>query len=240
MKTVHHSRFSFTLVEMIVAMGILSVLTVLLFSVLSETTRAINMSSGRTKVYTELRVVIDQFSRDLQQTVDDDRFNCFQGVASNDIHFVSTIDNNTGNEEAEIGYIYYARSNWLLKTVQFSQKGNPLSLNGNWNVGDAQAGIGAWGNDWRTTPDTNATIGTEYVVVLEGVRHFSVSYLNTNFVSAGTSWDFTGQGKRLPSYVITTIGLCDPQDVIRYRGAANVPPELVRWFTNQVFLPRQQ
>lgn len=235
---------------MIVAMGILSVLTVLLFSVLSETTRAINMTSGRTKVYTDLRVVIDQMSRDLQQTVDDDRYNCFQGISSNEFHFVATLDNNTGNEEAEVGYYYHAGSNALMKSVQFSQKGNPLALNANWNIGDAQAGVGSWGNDWETTPATNTW--TEYVIVLEGVRHFSVCYLNTNFGlafgsypadihnAANTTWDFNTQSKRLPSYVITTIGLCDPQDVIRYRGAANVPTNMVRWFTNQVFLPRQQ
>jgi type II secretory pathway pseudopilin PulG len=231
-----HNRKSFTLVEMIVAMGVLSILTVLLFSVLSETSRVISMSTGRTRVYTDLRVVIDQFSRDLQQAVDDDRYNCFRGE-SDRIHFVATIDNNTGNEEAEVGYYYTANTGpaayqyQLCKSLQFSRKSG--TNNADWDVGICQTnGSGSF----YTTPAVTDT--TQYATVLEGVVSLSFIFRTTNGTSV-TPWYFTNQAKRLPAYVESRIGICDPQDVIRYRGVANVPAAMVRYFTNIVYLPKQ-
>lgn len=224
MKTIRQNDMSFTLVEMIVAMGVLSILTFLLFSVLNETSRAISMSSGRTRVYTDLRVVVDQLSRDLQQAVDDDRYDCFRGLTS-ELHFVATIDNNTGNEEAEVGYYW---SNFtLLKSVQFSKRNG--SNNALWNIPS---------NLWWNTPAPGDA--SNYIAILENVQSFRFTYYDTNFNPVLSNWFFASQGNQLPAYIRTVIGVCDPQDVIRYRGISSVPSPLIRWFTNQVYVPRQQ
>lgn len=227
-------RMSFTLVEMIVAMGVLSILTVLLFTVLSETSKAITLSSGRSKIYTDLRVVVDQMARDFQQSVDDDRYNCFHGY-SNRVHFVATIDNNTGNEEAEVGYYYYIGSNMLLKSVQFSKKGYPSTANSDWQIGTAQTNAAT---TWETSPATNNF--AEYVTVLENVKHVEFQYRDTNFTLVAPPWLFTSRSSNLPAYVRIIIAVADPNDVIRYRGMNNVSWTLVRWFTNEVYLPRRQ
>lgn len=226
MKKITSTKFSFTLVEMIVAMGVLSILTFLLFSVLNETSRAITMSSGRTKIYSDLRVVVDQICRDLQQSIVDARYTCFIGKAS-EMHFVSTIDNNTGNEEVEVGYFFDATSNTLLKTLQFSLRAG--TNNPNWDI------TNSWvtkTTNWAGTPTTGDR--TNYTAVLEGVRSVTFKYMSTNDTVSAT-WI----SNQVPAYVETSIGICDPQDVIRFRGAANVSSNLIRYFTNIVFLPRQ-
>ena len=233
MKTSRQNDMSFTLVEMIVAMGVLSILTFLLFSVLNETSRAILMSSGRTRVYTDLRVVVDQLSRDLQQSVDDNRYNCFRGFTS-ELHFVATIDNNTGNEEAEVGY-FWSNNFTLCKSVQFSQKKS--SNNALWDIGAAQTNGPSY--DWWSLPKLGDS--SNYVAILENVRSVRFTYLDTNFNPVvGSNWLFSSQGNQLPAYIQTVFGVCDPQDVVRYQGVSAVDSKLVRYFTNQVYLPRQQ
>ena len=221
--------FSFTLVEMVVAMGVLSILTYLLFTVLNETAKVVTLNTGKTKVYTDVRIAMDLLNRDLQQTVDDNYRRCFfasTASGSNRIHFIATIDNNTGNEDAEIGYVYTAASNKLMKCVEFWSYAGVT--NANW---DSMSNT----NTWYNTP----TIGyaPNYIHVIDNVRdcQFRFSRDSSNWV---TSWDYSANTNLLPAYVYTTITVCDPQDVIRYRGIANVPTNLNRTFTNVVFLPR--
>ena len=233
MKTTRQNERSFTLVEMIVAMGVLSILTFLLFSVLNETTRAISMSAGRTRVYTDLRVVVDQLSRDLQQSVKDNRYNCFYG-RSNAVIFVATIDNKTGNEEAEVGYIWNSSNFTFCKSLQFSMR-NSIA-NTNWEISEAQTNSGT---QWQNTPKTNNIDLNEYVTILDNVQSVRFVYRDTNFAT-NTTWTFISKGSNLPAYVQTVISVCDPQDVIRCRGVPFVPTSRLRVFTNEVYVPRQQ
>ena len=233
MKTTRQNERSFTLVEMIVAMGVLAILTFLLFSVLNETTRAISMSAGRTRVYTDLRVVVDQLSRDLQQSVKDNRYNCFYGYPYR-LNFVATIDNNSGNEEAEVGYIWNSSNFTFCKSLQFSTR-NSIA-NTNWEISEAQTNSGT---QWQNTPATNNPDVNEYVSILDNVQSVVFTYRDTNF-NTNATWVFFSKGSNLPAYVQTVISVCDPQDVIRYQGVASVPSWLLRTFTNEVYVPRQQ
>lgn len=166
------TSLSFTLVEMIVALAVLSILTVILFSVLSEVSRAISLSSGRTGAFTDAQIVLDQLSRELQQAVNDPHYKCFVGH-SNEIHFVATIDNNSGDEDAAVGYCFrpFTATNnpyCLAKTLQFSTKVNKAA-NDNWLVGAARTNdLIRW---WDNKPPLD-----QYVTVLENVRSVSFDY----------------------------------------------------------------
>ncbi len=231
---------TFTLVEMIVAMGVLAILTALLFTVLNETSRLTSQTMGRSKVFTDVRVVMEQYARELQEAVSDPQRQCFWSgniSGTNGTHWIATIDNNTGNEDVEVHYIFDSTTYTVRKCLEFWTTNG--FANQYWDCTNGNT-------TWYTGANGPSVSGSsEYVTVLEGVLNFTNRF-STNRSVAGAwanTWDYRSSASgrsNLPAYVETTLQIFDPQDLVRYRGAANIPTNQVRTFTIVTFLPRQQ
>jgi prepilin-type N-terminal cleavage/methylation domain-containing protein len=237
----------FTAMELLVATALLAVMTGLLFTMVASITDITTYNYGRSTVFQDSRVIIDQMGRELQQAVP---YVTTDGLTTNDIflgvsslfgaelHFVAVIDNNRGREEAEVHYLWDG-SNTLYKSIVFS---------GDTNV----AGVPIWDfadntpikPDWFRTP-TNSydTIDPKYVPVLEGVLSMELNFWTNSpprEADVLTSW-LVNPRNQIPNYVRVRIETLDPHLVRRYGGAINVPLSLTnsaRTFSFLTFLPR--
>jgi len=215
---------SYTLVEMIVAMAVLGILSALLFTVLNETSNAINSTVGRAASYTDARTIMDQINRELQESVSDTRFQCFFG-ATNELHFLATIDNNTGHDECEVGYCFTNHA--LLKSMVFANDTT------NWDVTTVST-------NWYLTPSTaNANY---YTQILTNVYDVSWKFFDVSGGPVAAPYQFFANSNTLPAYVVTTIKFYDEQDARRFGyswAQLNAAPatNYLRIFTNVVYLP---
>jgi hypothetical protein len=201
-----------------------------LFSVLNETSRITTSTMGKTRSTAELRLVVDQLLRELQSAVDDNSRQCFfasSNATAIELHFLATIDNNTGNEDAEIHYYYRQSEGKLYKDMEFWTIGG--STNSMWNTTSSTWYSGASGPTWPTN----------YIAVLDNIKSLRIQYSVSENSGFQDAWNYTTSSLNNPGFVQITFVYCDLPDVIRYRGIANVPSYL--WRTNRsiVYLPRR-
>ncbi len=229
---------AFTLVEMLVAVALLAMISSLLFFSLDQVSRAAAGGLGKATMYQDLRTVTDQMGRELQQAiplvavtsvgVTNNIFVAGAYTTEQHLHFVATIDNNTGHEEVEVHYVYdgtnalwkaltyYGSAFWDFQTVQSSC---------DFNTG------------WDQTPTLSAP--DQYAPVLLGVKALTFEFTSsTNSVLP--YWK--NEKYNLPAYVRVSLLVFD-SSILRRWGSAHLVPDSL---TNQarrteffVQLPRQ-
>lgn len=240
-----HSPFSilnsspgFTIIEMLAAIAILTILSALLFSSLNMVTKTTSAEMGRSTIYQDARIVIDQMGRELQAAVPivadiggGTESNIFQASSrsisgESSIHFVAAIDNSTERNEVEVHY-YYDGDNTLYKSLVFYDSGFNWDFESNFN--------------WINTPKLPTRpipADCKYAPILEGVKSFTFQIWTDLALPPLTSW----QAKRsdIPAYVRITIEAYDPNIIRRWKSARLVgkaQANLVRSFSSLVILP---
>jgi prepilin-type N-terminal cleavage/methylation domain-containing protein len=246
---VPRSAKAFTLTEILVACAIMGILSVILFSALSEVTNVISLAQGKTTTYQDVRTVMEQMSRELQQAIPYDNpdhvptfvaTNSYvTGVSDGHLHFIAVIDNTSGQEEVEVHYIYDGE-NTLYKALVPYGSGSSA-----WDI-DAGPSSG-WLPDrwWRDTPDwspysTVLKSSTFYTPVLDGVKSFQF-LVWTNTVTPCAHGIYppcfnttipigaanacihaqSWQTNMLPAYIQVNLEVFDGQVIRRWGTAAN-------------------
>ncbi|MCK5706182.1 MAG: prepilin-type N-terminal cleavage/methylation domain-containing protein [Candidatus Aureabacteria bacterium] len=109
------SRKGFTLIEMMVAFTMLSLLIYTLFSVFNSVSVSYDMANRKTDVFQNARAVLDQISREIKGAVRDPlfAFYIFKGSSGwcpnsigDELHFITSWNTNTGQvtDIVELGY----------------------------------------------------------------------------------------------------------------------------------------
>jgi prepilin-type N-terminal cleavage/methylation domain-containing protein len=249
------SEGGFTLVEMLVSTALLSLIAGLLFFSLDQVSRATSGGLGKATQYQDLRTAVDQISRELQQAIPYVAVDSFgstnsiflgkctwPNVGNSDgdaeMHFVATIDNNTGYEEVEVHYRYDG-TNALWKCLTYyggtnSSSGWDFQTDGQFNTG-----VGITMGKWARTPTFDNSMN-DYAPILYGVKaaHFEFSS-STNSGSFNETW--LAQRQAIPGYIRITLSTYDSA-VLRRWGSANFVPNtqtnLLRTIQFFVQLPR--
>lgn len=229
----HQRDSAFTLIEMLAAMALLGLISSLLFFSLDQVTRATTQGLGKSTMYQDARTVIDQMSRELQQAIPYVAIipppPAIGGATNNifiaetlpppspsQIHFVATIDNNTGYEEAEVHY-YYDGSNTLYKA---------LTLYGTniWDFQDNPILGGTGPGSWDQTPLPPPPIPgptDPYAPVLDGVQSLSFNFWTNSPLSGDIPVNlWLAKKNSIPAYVEVTLVVYDA-NVIRRWGSAD-------------------
>lgn len=248
---------AFTLVEMLVAVALLGMIASLLFFSLDQVSRATASGLGKATMYQDLRTVADQMSRELQQAIPFVAVDGFgntnsifvgrttlpQGTAGNDaqVHFVATIDNNTGYEEVEVHYMYDG-TNTLWKAFAYGSTNTTTA----WDFQSPSAfdnGLpGIASGTWGRTP---LPYSTDYSPVLYGVKsctfQFSSDPATLTNSNVALTKDWLGRGPSIPSYVKVSLVVFDAAVLRRWGSADQVPVSLTNLARSSTFfvqLPR--
>jgi type II secretory pathway pseudopilin PulG len=241
------SQAGFTVLEMLIACLLLSILSIMLFQALDNVTRITSRFQGKGAIYQDTRVVLDQLTRDLQQAMPYttsipglEAFRAKHGgprVAS-ELHFVASIDNPKGSEETEVHY-YYDGVNTIWKTtVLFAPP----------TYWDIDVNLGWYGTP--SLPMGGAPSGGQqydYYPILEGVDSFTFKYWTNNIpmkipaLVADNEWK--NMGDHIPAYFEAKIAMFDRYQLRRWgtaeniRTAASIQTNLMENFTIKVQLP---
>jgi prepilin-type N-terminal cleavage/methylation domain-containing protein len=250
---------AFTLVEMLAAVALLGMIASLLFFSLDQVSRATANGIGKATTYQDLRTAVDQMSRELQQAIPfvavsgSDTNSIFlgktavpQGTTGNksEVHFVATIDNNTGYEEVEVHY-YYDGTNALWKAFGYYDGTNASTVwdfqNGV-NFNNSASGINV--SSWALTPAyPNAPLDPDssYAPVLSGVKACSFEFSSsTNTALFVDTW--LDHKQAIPGFVRVTLVTFDASVLRRWGSADKVPNALTNQARTTQFLvqlPRQ-
>jgi type II secretory pathway pseudopilin PulG len=140
----------FTLLELILAMGILSVIMVLMLSFFSAAQKVWMTSSANAEIYENARVAMDLMTRDLQSALYNNE-NSTKGIypfwheSDNRINFISATNVGDANDISNIREVKYARSDGTI-TPDDLRNGTPLkagwlvrSVTGDFSIDPADA-----------------------------------------------------------------------------------------------------
>ena len=249
----------FTIVEMLAATALLSMIAIILFSALNTVTSITARGTAAAFQSQDTRMIVDQMSREIQQAipyvasvagVNNDIFRAFntvnaQGKTEADLHFVAVLDNNTGHEEAAIHYVYDG-TNTIRKCIDlYGRKFYP---------GEVTAWTFATDPLWINSPSYNPgdPDNYNYQPILEGVKSMTFEVWSKNSSppateSAGLPPEYdewpAGKAQEIPAYVRINIQSYPP-DVIRRWGSADKVTGLqtnsLRYNSFLIHLPRSQ
>lgn len=248
---------AFTLVEMLVSTALLGLIASLLFFSLDQVSRATSGGLGKATMYQDVRTTVDQMSRELQQAIpyvavdgSGATNNIFLGktaawpqnhtaTCDAQMHFVATIDNNTGYEEVEVHYMFDG-TNTLWKALTYYGGTNSdwdFQKDVNFNTSLNGINVGSWA---RTPIPYDISASQPYAPVLNGVWACRFEFSSsTNSASFSDSW--LGNHQAIPGYVRVTLMVFD-SSILRRWGSANKVPNtqtnLVRTIEFLVQLPR--
>ena len=173
-------RGGFTILELLAAMTILSMLVVMLVATFSQASRSWLQAENRVETYGQARAALDFMTKELTQTVTTTN-SSFLGSA-NGMAFVAAVNTNGGMDL--VGVSYQLNNNNLTRGVL------------------AYSSAAAAPSTW-----TNLVSGVN--TVAENVVSLTLSY-DGNGTSGNASWDSTGTGAgRAPAGVQITIGIID-------------------------------
>lgn len=246
MKPLKSRAAGFTVLEMLIATLLLSILSIMLFQALDNVTRVTSRFQGKGAVYQDTRVVMDQITRDLQQALiyssaipGFDSFYAKDGGSRKptELHFIASIDNPKGSEETEVHY-YYDGENTLWKTTVLF---DPPTY---WDI-DVNLG---WHNSPPLPLGGSPAGGQQYdyYPILEGVDSFTIRmWTNTTAKTKAeiTGGEWKGKGSEIPSYVEASIEMFDRYQLRRWgtaakiRSASAIQTNLLQNFTIMVQLP---
>lgn len=198
------ARTPMTMVEIIAAMAILSVLLLLLAQFFHGTQIIWRTTNSRSRVYEEARLIFDVINRDLQSMVVDDQqghqinytIPAFTGHPSSEVDFAFISNSGVGTKSAdyvpmiEVGYKYDSTEYTLTRRVT-----RMISDGGDWDfvnqTPSTWAGSGSWSGD-------DAVLG-------EGVHSITFDVFQS-LDTLATETDST----TLPLYVRVNLALFDP------------------------------
>ncbi len=263
MKSHRKTEPGFTLLELLAAMGVLSVMVVMLFAAFSEASRAWLIAENRVETFTQARAALDLMSRELTQA-----------IATTNISFLGR-----ATKVAFIAPISTSPSDLVdLEEVVYQWNGSNLVR----QVTPASAAGGVWDFYPDAThpnnPQTWPTTANAPVSVADRIVSFKLSYVHTNgMVEAfwnstglsGPAWSgipdsnsavaFIGapgaMGYRPPAGVQITIGIVDARAATRLQAiitppgvtnASNITPytnmlnQVTKFFTTFVAIPNRQ
>ena len=125
----------FTLLELILAMGILMVIMVIMLSFFSAAQKAWMTTSANAEIYENARVAMDLMTRDLQATLYNDEISTrgiypFWHESDNRINFISATNVGDAGDVSNIREVKYARSNGNLAASPLTQEDLPSTVLG--------------------------------------------------------------------------------------------------------------
>ena len=132
-------RNPFTLLELILAMGILMVIMVIMLSFFSAAQKAWMTSSANSEIYENARVAMDLMTRDLQAALYNDE-NSTKGIypfwheSDSRISFVSSTNVGGAADTSNVREVKYARSNGTLTQEDLPLASGATVLKGGWLV----------------------------------------------------------------------------------------------------------
>jgi len=237
------ARRNFTLVELLTAMAVLSILMLMLFQFFSSAQRAWSAMETNTRIYENARIVLEVITRDLQSAVasnEDGRKIPFYvgpdgaGGVGNQIGFISRVEGNN-DVQADLCEIVYSWTNVVgSPNYQYQFRRS--------RVCDRNSG-GAVNNAWDFYNKTDAswvTTGLTPQQVIPGVLALSftcVYSLPNPYTSTNPTTNYIIDANRaipvLPKAVLVNLTLCDEK-------LLNAPAQLrdrsKRTFTKMIYL----
>ncbi len=131
----------FTLLELILAMGILTVIMVIMLSFFSAAQKAWMASSANAEIYENARVAMDLMTRDLQAALYNDD-NSTQGIypfwheSDSRINFITVTTVGDSTDTSNVREVKYARSDGRISSPKMTldDLGNGAELKGGWLV----------------------------------------------------------------------------------------------------------
>jgi hypothetical protein len=211
----HSVRSAFTVLEMMITCALLSVISLLLFQALDNVSRITSRFQSKGMIYQDTRVVIDQLSRELQQAVPYSGppaiFRAKSGATA-ELHFIALIDNNKGQDEAEVHYLYNDSKGELTKSIVFYD----ADSTGYWDIIDNPT-------LWMDSPTKLAGGKYGYHTILDGID--SIKFQMWDAYPAGgnfslgfiTDTDVASEAE-IPAYMEVTIVMFDREVWRKYKG----------------------
>ena len=222
----------FTILELLAAMTILSMLVVMLVATFNQASRSWLQAENRVETYGQARAALDFITKELTQTVTTTN-SSFMGDTNN-LAFVATV--NTGTNMDLVGVFYQLAGSAPIFALTRSSV--QYSASPNW-----YANPSSWPASAVSTVNTLA----------ENVVSFTLSYTDssgnptvpTYWNSTGSAgWPSTSAGQALmiarpPAGVQITIGIIDSRSTNRVKAGASALP-VTQTFSTYVSIPNGQ
>jgi len=217
---------AFTLVEILAAMGVLVLLTLVLFRFFAAAERVWTLSEQSTEVYEKARIVLDLISRDLQGAVA--RSNDVPGL---DIHF-EQLSNHELRFVTASALGSTATSTSRLCEVGYQLDGNDFERA---RQNDACASWNIYGSRLSRAPDDQDGYQRVVDCVLEQ------QYVCYDETFAPQTWQGANYATKLPFAVSVSIRLMDNESFRRWQQLAGpartqLESEVSRTFAKVIFL----
>jgi prepilin-type N-terminal cleavage/methylation domain-containing protein len=219
----------FTLFELLAAMGILAVLSALLFAAFNQGTKVWLQSENRVETYTQARAVLDFMANEISQAVTSSNV-CFHGDATH-FYFVAPLSASNRADLCEIGYVFDPTLRTL--TRQFTAP-TTLNIGGNWD-------ININGSSWWNAFDLSAQV----VLATSNIVNLTFAYLDQNLYPlpvANTT--IFPNNTNLPYAIQITINVIDSRAAARLSVAGTstnaIINESMRPFYRLVYIPTKR
>jgi len=211
-------------------MGILAVLSALLFAAFNQGTKVWLQSENRVETYTQARATLDFMANEISQAVTSSNV-CFYGDATH-FYFVAPVGAGSVNNCAdlcEIGYVFDPTLRTL--TRKFAAPTTANIGNGNWNIinnGSAWWGVGAF--------------DPSQVVLATNVLNLTFAYLDQNLYPLTLAQTTTlPNNTNLPYAIQITMNVIDSRAAARLSVAGTstnaIINESMRPFYRLVYIP---
>lgn len=214
-----HERSAFTLVELLVALAITSVLVVLLANVVSATLSAWNQARNRLDTFANARQLIGRIGDEIGAAVsangkaqfveNDPDVGSATVTKSENVFFVSPYPNSGAGDLCVIAYRHDAASSKLERAFVDSATAWTATPANRFKVA-GYPGTGAGGLQWRAV--------AEGVVEFE-IQSFSQADLDTNVITPHDTWNSAGPNAamtgRTPRRIILRLKIVDDKTLVR-------------------------
>ncbi len=209
----------FTLIEMLVATAVSSIILVMVYTAYSSIIRSVNQGKVASQYYEEVNLVLRKIDSDLQNT--------FWQADSKYLNFISTIEGNSSR--LEFITVEY-KSNKFIFSIKESFPSSDIHAVGYYLKMDSKSGknnlIRRSEIHYRSGPLSPADAGAEEIILknVESIR-FDFKY-ESDWVN---TWD-TREKKRLPAGIKTTLVIMDPynnKDTYEFFTICNINNEKI-------------
>ena len=196
----------FTLLELMTALAITSMIVVMLFAAFNQASRAWTTAENRVETFTDARAVLDLMARELSQAVATPNIT-FHGD-NQAVYFVAPVNSNPANHAdlCEVGYEYRTVTPYEWKIVRHLTEPTTLNI--------ASGGFWDFYNNatWWQTFDPNA----EASLATNSILNIQFTYLNAN--GTPITIPFGGlTANTLPAAIVISLDAIDSRTATRLR-----------------------
>ena len=198
------SRAAFTLIELMVSMGILGLIMVMLFSIFEQINKAWLQGENRVETFTQGRAILDLMSRELSQAIATTNIQ-FSGT-SQSVFFVAPLNTDTNNQAdlCEVGYVFDPVA--FTFTRDFTAPTSANIASSAWNI---------YAPAWWSSGSFDKPIP-----LADSTNILSVTF--EYFDPVAKNWVNTYTGNKLPSAIQIFMGVVDSRTATRLGLVPNV------------------